>query len=187
MIIRIPQRTEDDCATCAVAMVMGPPYSYERVLADSGKYSKTSGDGKFVCWWETYLGDEGFQTAWRPFSDLYSLPHFAGSVVGLLGMYLPDLGKGHIVAVDELGVVDPATTAPAHIALQDYVSARPDGAPIRNPDGAVFHGEFLQVTRSRSDARYGKRHLTQWQPALLFCRSMIELPDTIPPAHGTIR
>jgi len=34
MITRIPQRTKNDRALCAVAMVMGHPYSYERVLQD---------------------------------------------------------------------------------------------------------------------------------------------------------
>jgi hypothetical protein len=37
MIIRIPQRTQDDCVICTLAMVMGPPYSYERVVAESAK------------------------------------------------------------------------------------------------------------------------------------------------------
>jgi hypothetical protein len=50
MIVRIPQRSENDCAICTVAMVMGPPYSYERVLADSNRYPKVSSDGKFLSW-----------------------------------------------------------------------------------------------------------------------------------------
>jgi len=123
-------------------MVMGSPYSYERVLADSEKYPKISGEGRFISWWETYLREEGFQTAYRPFSDLYSLPRFGGSVVGLLGMYLTHRRKGHVVAVDELGVVDPSDNAPAHIALQDYV------VWARTQRGAEFHKEFLRVTRS---------------------------------------
>jgi hypothetical protein len=40
MIVRISQRTQDDCAICTVAMAMGSPYSYERVLADNVKYPK---------------------------------------------------------------------------------------------------------------------------------------------------
>jgi hypothetical protein len=39
MIRRIPQRTKDDRAICTVAMVMGLPYSYDRVLEDSHKYA----------------------------------------------------------------------------------------------------------------------------------------------------
>ena len=53
MITRIPQRTKDDCTICVVAMVMGPPYTYERVLEDSSKYPKSTADGKFPAWWET--------------------------------------------------------------------------------------------------------------------------------------
>jgi hypothetical protein len=142
MITRIPQRAQDDCVTCLVAMVMGPPYSYERVQADSGKYSKIASNGKFLAWWEGYLQEEGFQAVYRPFLDLYSLPNFDGSVVGLLGLDIPHLNKGHVVAVDELGVIDPADNAPAHIAIQDYILSR-----LR--DGAVFHKEFLAVNRCR--------------------------------------
>jgi len=36
VIVRIPQRTMDDCVICAVAMVMD--YPYERVLTDSERY-----------------------------------------------------------------------------------------------------------------------------------------------------
>ena len=145
MITRIPQRTQDDCVTCVLAMVMGPPYNYERVQADSDKYSKTSFDGQFLAWWEKYLREEGFQTAYRPFVDLYSISQFGGSVVGLLGIDFPHLKKSHVVAVDELGVVDPANNAPAHVPIQQYVLGR-------IPDGAVFHKEFLAVNRLRSGA-----------------------------------
>jgi hypothetical protein len=146
MITRIAQRTQDDCATCVVAMVMGSPYTYQRVLADSDKYLKTSHNGKFLAWWESYLRHEGFQIAYRPFSDLYSLPNFNGRVVGMLGMDFPHLRKSHIVAVDEFGIVDPADNAPAHITLHNYVLTRIS-------DGALFHKEFLAVNRSRTDAR----------------------------------
>ena len=57
-----PQRTQDDCAICTVAMVMGPPYSYEQVLADSVKYPRITSDGKFFAWWETYFRDERFDS-----------------------------------------------------------------------------------------------------------------------------
>jgi hypothetical protein len=51
MITRIPQRTKDDCTICVVAMVMEPPYTYERVLEDSSKYPKSTLDRKFpACW-----------------------------------------------------------------------------------------------------------------------------------------
>jgi hypothetical protein len=82
----------------------GPPYTYERVLADSGKYQAVSSEYKFLAWWECYLRDEGFHAVYRPFLDLHALPQFAGEVVGLLGMDIPHLRRSHIVAVDEFGI-----------------------------------------------------------------------------------
>lgn len=142
MLARIPQRAQDDCAICAVAMVMGPPYSYERVLADSAKYPKTSPDGKFPAWWETYFRNEGFDSIYCHLDGLSTLGDCIGNVVGLLGMDISHLKKGHIVAVDEFGVVDPADNVPDHVALEDYMYSR-----IR--DGAVFHKEWLAVRRLR--------------------------------------
>ena len=146
MIIRIPQRTQDDCAICTVAMVMGPPYSYERVLADSAKYPKISPDGKFSAWWETYFHDECLETIYCYFGGLYALEQQGGSVVGILGMDIPHLNRGHIVAVDELGVVDPADNAPDHIPLDHYVWNR-------KQDGVVFHTEWLAVRKTPPERR----------------------------------
>lgn len=142
MITRIPQRTQEDCAICAVAMVMGPPYSYERVLADSAKYPKISYDGKFAAWWETYLRDEGFDGTYCHFEGLYALCNYGGAIVGLLGMDIPRLKRGHIVAVDEIGVVDPADNAPDHIVLPDYVRSRLF-------DAVVFHKEWLALRKGK--------------------------------------
>ena len=138
MIVRIPQREQDDCVISAVAMIMGPPYTYDRVLMDSGNYEQICPDGMFPAWWETYLRNEGFQFAYRPFMELYNLIHHRGRVVGLLNMDFPHLNKGHIVAVDEVGVIDPADGSPDHIALEEYI--RP-----RISQGAKFHDEFLAV------------------------------------------
>ncbi len=140
MIARIPQRKQDDCTICTVAMVMGSPYSYERVLADSSKYPKVSSDGKFSVWWETYLADEGFQAMWCKFEGLYALPQRHGEAVGVLSFDFPHLDKGHVVTVDELGVVDPADNAPDHVPLSDYILSR-------ILDGAVFHKEWLAVRK----------------------------------------
>jgi hypothetical protein len=144
MIIRVPQRTQDDCAICTVAMVMGPPYSYKRVLADGAKYPKISSDGRFSAWWETYFRDECFESIYCHFDGLYALGQYGGAVVGMLGMNIPHLNRGHIVAVDELGVVDPADNAPNHVPLDDYVLNR-------LLDGAVFETEWLAVRRIPSD------------------------------------
>lgn len=146
MILRIQQRTPDDCAICALAMVMGPPYTYERVLEDSHKYPNVSPEGKFFAWWEGYLRDEGFQAIYRHLDGLHALAGYRGTVVGLLGMDIPHLNRGHIVAVDELGVIDPADNAPDHLAISDYFIAR-------LPDGVRFHPDWLAVRRpSNADA-----------------------------------
>lgn len=140
MIVRIPQRTQDDCAICTVAMVMGPAYSYERVLADSAKYLKISSDGKFYAWWESYFRDEGFEAVYCYFEGLHALGQYGGAVSGMLGMDIHHLRSMHIVAVDELGVVDPADNAPDHVPLGAYVRNRAQ-------DGVVFHKEWLAVRK----------------------------------------
>ena len=94
MIVRIPQRTQDDCAICTVAMVMGPPYSYERVLADSANYPKISADGKFYAWWESYIREEGFESIYCHFNGLHALGQYGGAVAGMLGMDIPHLRTG---------------------------------------------------------------------------------------------
>lgn len=140
MIVRIPQRSQDDCVICAVAMVMGSPYSYERVLADSIKYEKISSEGKFIAWWEPYIHDEGYQGMYCRFDGLHALWQYGGTVLGMLGMDIPHLKRGHIVAVDEFGVVDPADNAPDHVSIEDYVRNRIQ-------DGVVFHKEWLAVRK----------------------------------------
>lgn len=140
MIARIPQRTHDDCIICAVAMVMGPPYTYERVLSDSATYPSISDDGKFLAWWENYLRDSGFQITYRQFLDLYDLPRASGTVVGLLHLTHHGLRKGHVVAVDEGGIIDPADGAEDHIEIQSYILTRLQ-------DGFTFDSEFLAIRR----------------------------------------
>ena len=54
-------------------------------------------------------------------------------------MDIPHLKQGHVVAVDELGVVNPATNAPDHVSLDSYVRTR-------TKEGAIFHTEWLAVT-----------------------------------------
>jgi len=146
MIARIPQRASGDCAICSVAMVMGPPYVYERVLSDSARYPKRTADGKFPAWWETYLRDEGFDHVYCRFDGLRALNQYGGEVVGLLGMDIPHRNGGHIVAVDEFGVIDPADNAPDHVALDEYVWSRLQ-------DGAIFHPEWLAVRKAPVSSR----------------------------------
>jgi hypothetical protein len=140
VIERIPQIERTDCAICVAAMAMGHPYTYERVLRDSDKYPKVLENGKYHAWWELYLRDEGFRACYRPFLDLYQLPRFYGRVVGLLGMDIPHIQWGHIVCVDEIGIIDPADGAPDHIDIGQYVLDR-------RAQGVIFHSEFLAVER----------------------------------------
>jgi hypothetical protein len=119
-------------------MVIGPPYTYERVLQDSRSYPKFAADGTFPAWWETYLHDEGFETHYCHFNGLYALAKCGGNTRGILGMDIPHLNAGHIVAVDEIGVVDPADNAPNHISIPAYVLGRLN-------DAVIFHKEWLAV------------------------------------------
>lgn len=72
------------------------------------------------------------------FEGLYALRQFSGEVVGILNMQVPRLQRGHMVAVDEFGVIDPADNAPDHIALDDYIR-------IRSQEGFEFDEEWLAV------------------------------------------
>lgn len=119
-------------------MVMGLPYTYERVLHDSERYEKRNVDGTFPAWWEQYLRDEGFQVDYFSTDQLPLLSTLGGSVVGIWGMDIPDLKAAHAVVVDEIGVVDPATNAPDHVPLDEYFRNR-------SRDGVRFHDIWLGV------------------------------------------
>jgi hypothetical protein len=58
-------------------------------------------------------------------------------------MDIPRLRWRHVVAVDELGIVDPAAGAPEHISVQEYVFSR-------SPQGVRFDDEFLAVRKQLS-------------------------------------
>ena len=120
---KIPQRTEDDCVICVLAMVMGPPYNYERVLQDSKKYRQTEDKGRSVAWWKDYLEDEGFEIEHTPlsdsrsFSDLASLPENSRA---MLVFRMPHLKIGHIVAIDRCGVIDPQDHPAEYRSVDDF-------------------------------------------------------------------
>jgi hypothetical protein len=138
MISRIAQRTEDDCTICVIAMVMGPPYNYDRVQADSQKYPKLGSDGRFHAWWELYLREEQFEYIRVASPQLPLLSTMNGRAVGIVSMDIPALRQSHVVAIDELGIVDPADNAPDHVELFEYMAHR-------EAQGCVFHDEFLAV------------------------------------------
>src|SRR5579863_9964713 len=116
MLIRVSQRTEDDRTVAVVATVMGPPYTYERVLADRLRYRLFNSDGSFSAWWETYLRDSDFPNEYRPLGQLPQVVR-SGTVVGIL-MLAPQVAgqQGHVVAVDEYGFVNPSTGWPDRIS-----------------------------------------------------------------------
>jgi hypothetical protein len=124
---KISQRTEDDCVICVLAMVMGPPYNYERVLQDSKKYRRTDDKGRTVAWWKDYLEDEGFEIEHRPlsdsrsFSDLASLPENSRA---MLVFRMPHLKIGHIVAIDRCGVIEPQLTQHANATTSCHARER---------------------------------------------------------------
>ena len=140
MIIRISQREQEDCAICAVAMVMGSPYDYERVRADSQKYPKESPDGKFPAWWETYLHDEGFDTCYCHFDGLYALPSYGGNVTALLGMDIL-LSRRATLSRSMRTELSIPQIRPCIRRTGDYASSR-------SGYGAGFHSEFLAAKRA---------------------------------------
>src|SRR5215472_13324994 len=123
MMERISQRTEDDCVICVLAMVMGQPYTYEKVLEDSTSYSRTDDQGHFIPWWKDYLIDEGFEVEMRPLSDSKSfsdLKSLAGDSRAMLTFQIPRMRIGHIVAIDRFGVIDPMDHPAEYRGVDDF-------------------------------------------------------------------
>lgn len=120
---KISQRTADDCLICVLAMVMGPPYTYERLLQDSKKYRKTNDQGLFVAWFADYLHDEGFEVEHRPMSDLRTFSDLASLPEGsraMLVFHMPHLKINHIVAIDQGGVIDPRDDPPEYKSVDNF-------------------------------------------------------------------
>jgi hypothetical protein len=117
-------------------MVTG--YEYERVLEDREKYQQRTEDGKYLAWWEQYLRDEGFQIEYRPISDLRILPRGAHAI---LVFQKPLDNAGHVVAVDELGVVDPLDTPTEHESLNSFYEI------FKIEGWKFYHNAFLLVRK----------------------------------------
>ena len=102
---------------------MGPPYTYERVSKDQNRYSKVSAEGLHFSWWETYLRDEGFPNQYHSLPDLSPAVQ-AGEIVVIV-MLAPVIAgnRGHLIAVDELGCINPATNWPKRIPTLDELLA----------------------------------------------------------------
>ena len=144
--------------------LLGSEYDYERVLRDSRRYKQVNSDGTFPAWWETYFRDEGLDGCYCRFNGLSALPDAGGSIVGILGMKIPHLNVGHLVAVDEVGVVDPADNAPDHVPLTEYVRSR-------LLDGVVFDDIWLGVRMLPSSARSAKL------AAVILARNGVQGPE----------
>jgi hypothetical protein len=136
-IIRIPQRETNDCAICSVAMVLG--YPYERVQTD--RRQRYGNCDNQTAWWEHYLEDEGRIWQYRPTMVLETLPGYGGDVVGLLVMSQHRLRAAHIVAIDELGFVDPSDGFPDHLPFDRYPL-------IKSAQGFVFDQDFLAIANA---------------------------------------
>jgi hypothetical protein len=119
---KISQRTSEDCLICVLAMVMGPPYTYERVLEDSKKYRRAGDEGLTMARSKDYLNNEGFEVENRPlsdlrtFSDLASLP--SNSRAMLFFRTRPKIG--HVVAIDQDGVIDPEDHPAEYKSIRDF-------------------------------------------------------------------
>jgi hypothetical protein len=131
---RIPQRTTNDCAVCSVATVLG--FSYERVLRD--RQARYSHFDDCTAWWEPYLEEENRRCQYLPTKNLDSISSSGGGVVGLLVMHHPGLRAAHLVAIDEIGVVDPSDGFPDHVPCYRYF-------PMKLAQGFVLDEEFLAI------------------------------------------
>jgi hypothetical protein len=120
MLTRVAQRTAGDCQIAVVATVMGPPYTYERVLEDQKRYPKLNSDGSFSACYETYLRDEGFRNEYHDLSEADALIE-TGKVAGILTL-APLTGIiGHVVAIDERGFINPSTNWPERIRSLNHL------------------------------------------------------------------
>jgi len=129
---RIPQRAQEDCSICAVAMVLG--FVYEQVQADRVRFPA---DGR-MAWWEAYLLEQGYPYEYRPLSDIYLVQAAGATVVGLVVLQHDQMRVAHIVAIDEVGVLDPSDGCPDHIMWTRYCN-------VRKVQGFHLDSEFLAV------------------------------------------
>ena len=66
------------------------------------------------------MRDEGFAFVYLPTASLGEANLPSGDVVGLLVLISDVLRTAHIVVVDEVGIVDPASGFPAHVGFDAY-------------------------------------------------------------------
>jgi hypothetical protein len=108
-------------------------------LSDSHKYQQQAEDGKYIAWWEYYLKDEGFEIEYRPLKELRSIKK---GTVGLLVFRKPLEAIGHIVAIDEVGVIDPLTNPAKHENLDSFWEI------FQLEEWQLYHKQFLASWKS---------------------------------------
>jgi hypothetical protein len=121
-------------------MVMGPPFNYERVERETRVRPKLNDSGKPFAWWSSYLQLNGFQIGYKPLSIIPRLAELDGRARGMLVLQSKAIGIGHVVAIDELGIVDPGGESPDHMTLEELEEKYA-------PHGFVTDSEFLAVVK----------------------------------------
>jgi len=142
-LTRVEQRTGEDCTIAVMATVMGPPFTYEEVLDARRRYPMFTREGLVSAWWETYLKDCGFGCEYKPTQVLVATVRGNDEVGILMLAPIRRYQNGHMVAVDEMGFINPSTGWPDRIAtLEELLAecARLGGCYIPEP-------EILAVTR----------------------------------------
>ncbi len=125
-------------------MVMGMPYTYEKVLGDSKKYAWTDGESRSLPWWREYLLDEGFEVTYPPLTDLRSFSDFASlaeNTCALLVFQIPREQRGHIVAIDRHGIIDPMNNPAFYQSVQDF------SAIFRIEGWRFYHANYWAIRR----------------------------------------
>jgi hypothetical protein len=165
ILTRVPQRTESDCVIAVVATVMGASYTYETVSRDQLRYPNVSAEGLYFSWWETYLRDEGFPNEYHMLADLNPAVR-AGTVVGIV-MLAPIGGDniGHVIAVDELGCINPATNWPERISTLDELLAEYERLGCSYTPDDRFLAIWPRTRSARSLEHFRPAPVTEVYPA----------------------
>jgi|SRR5580692_5186077 hypothetical protein len=131
-------------------MVMGTPYSYERVLADSSKYPKVSSDGKFSVWWERHLTDEGFRGMRCNFSNFSLANGEPGKVVVVQAPSRPGYTDPHAWISMELRAPISVYSTTEVGTLGGFV--RPDVSRTFQTNGVMINFSDLALAQRQANA-----------------------------------
>ena len=115
-------------------MILG--YAYERVEADRTELAQF--DDR-TAWWEHYLWDAGCPNGYRPLADIDVVLAVGTPLVGLLAMQSHRHEAAHVVANDEVGVLDPSDGFPEHKGWSMFPA-------LKRSQGFTLDSEFLAVS-----------------------------------------